>query len=360
MLVLVVAVESFVAANWLDFSDPVTLSWRHAANDAVHLAPGKDVLCMGDSLAKHGLIPQILESRSGLKVHNVAAARGPAPLSYFLLRRALEAGARPRALVIDFKPTVLLGGPDYHLRYWQEIVTPRECAELARAGRYGSFVAPLVVGRLLPTFRSRLEVRSNVMAALRGEHDPLYLINRVLTTNWEKNRGSNVAAKNPEFHDERDLEHPFKFVPRAWYCHHVTAAFFPQIFDLAAAHGIKVYWLIAPLSPELQRDREGSDNEAGYLRFARSMMAAHPNLTVLDARHAGFDASLFVDPTHLDGEGGVLLSTLVGDALRRDLAKPNSPERWVELKRGARQQIDTSLEDVEQTKLALKRALRIH
>jgi len=45
---------------------------------------------------------------------NLALARGPAPATFFLLRRALEAGTRPEAIVVDFKPSVLVGSPRYN------------------------------------------------------------------------------------------------------------------------------------------------------------------------------------------------------------------------------------------------------
>ena len=173
MLGLIVAIETIVARDVLDFSDPVSLSWRLAARSARDEAPSRPVLCAGDSLVKHGLIPKVIAARSGLASVNLAVARGPAPATFFLVRRALEAGARPAALVVDFKPNVLVGGPRYNVRYWQEILTFRESLELARSAGSGSLFLELAVGHLLPSFRSRHEIRSNMRAALRGEIDPL-------------------------------------------------------------------------------------------------------------------------------------------------------------------------------------------
>src|SRR5262249_46347702 len=110
MLGLVVAIESFVARDLLDFSDPVSLSWRLAARWAAHAAPGRPVRSAGDSLIKPGLIPRVIPARSGLAATNLAIARGPAPATFFLIRRAFDSGARPAALVVDFKPNVLAGG----------------------------------------------------------------------------------------------------------------------------------------------------------------------------------------------------------------------------------------------------------
>src|SRR3954453_11222932 len=79
MLGLVAAIETGVARDVLDFSDPVSLSWRLAARAARDEAPGRAVLCVGDSLVKHGMIPKVIAARSGHDAVNLAVARGPAP-----------------------------------------------------------------------------------------------------------------------------------------------------------------------------------------------------------------------------------------------------------------------------------------
>src|SRR5262249_6522434 len=86
MLGLVVVIESWVGRNWLDFSDPVSLSWRFSALAAQREAPARDLLCLGDSLVKHSLIPALIERESGLRTFNLAAARCPTWMSYFLFR----------------------------------------------------------------------------------------------------------------------------------------------------------------------------------------------------------------------------------------------------------------------------------
>src|SRR5437764_12305231 len=84
---LIVAIEGHLGRNWLELSDPVSLSWRFSAQAARRDAPGRDLLCLGDSLAKHGLIPSVIERESGLRAVNLAAARCPTLMTYFLFRR---------------------------------------------------------------------------------------------------------------------------------------------------------------------------------------------------------------------------------------------------------------------------------
>lgn len=356
MIGLVVIVECFVAGRPLDFSDPVSLSWqlsaRSAGSDATRSAT---ILCVGDSLVKHGVIPAVLEAKTGDRVSNLAIARGPAPATYFLLRRALEAGARPRAVVLDFKPGVLVGSARYNLRYWQEILSVREALDLARRDHGGSFLLSLALGRLFPTVRGRLEVRGAILAAFRGEDSPMRLINRVCQRNWGVNGGANVAADNPAFTGTVSAEQHKSLLSHLWYCHRVNAAYVRRLLDLTADRGIPVYWLLPPVSPELQARREATGAEAGYLTFVRTFQSRYPHLTVVDGRHSGYDASAFVDATHLDGRGAATLTAELGTILgRADAPEVARASRWVDLPPYRPDPSPLPLEDVEESRAIVK------
>jgi hypothetical protein len=223
MLGLIVAIETAVGRNWLDFSDPVSLSWRFSAQAAYSEAPGRELLCLGDSLVKHGLIPSVVEQASGLRAANLAAARCPTWMSYFLFRRALEAGAHPTAIIINAKPAGLIPGPEFNTRYWQDVLSVRDSLELYRISGRGEFLAATLLGRLLPSLRSRLEVRSNRLAALRGETDRLHDINRILWRNWIANQGANVASLNSCYGGELTADVERKLRPDLFHVHRANA-----------------------------------------------------------------------------------------------------------------------------------------
>ncbi len=98
MVVLIVVIESVVARNWLDFTDPVSLSWRYSALSARSRVCEKDLLLLGDSLIKHALIPSVITGVSGARAENLGAARCPTLMTYFLLRRCLDSSTRPAPL----------------------------------------------------------------------------------------------------------------------------------------------------------------------------------------------------------------------------------------------------------------------
>jgi hypothetical protein len=326
MIVLVTAIECFVARHWLDFSDPVSLSWRYSAQAVIAQAPKCGLLCVGDSLIKHGLIPAVLQRGTGQRAVNLSAARCPALMTYFLLCRALDAGSRPRALIVNAKPAVLLANPEFNARYWQEVLTLREFTEMLALTRRSSFVLALAAGRVLPSLRCRLELRSSLAAAVLGRIGPLHAINPVLWRNWTKNAGANISAVTSSAQGAPALEVARRIRADVFHVDPTNAVAIERLLQLAAERNIPVFWLLTPLSPELQDVRDRSGAEAGYERFIRSLQARFPRvMTVLDGRRAGYPAALFADPTHLNRGGALALSQVVAQEIRRALELQSSP-----------------------------------
>jgi hypothetical protein len=60
------------------------------------------VLVPGDSQVECGHQPPLLARRPGRPVANLAVVVGQAAATFALFERALQAGARPHAVVVDF------------------------------------------------------------------------------------------------------------------------------------------------------------------------------------------------------------------------------------------------------------------
>jgi hypothetical protein len=91
--------------------------------------------------------------------------------------------------------------------------------------------------------------------------------------------------------------------------------------------------------------------DQGYTRFVRSVAAKYPAVMVLDARYSGYDHTKFVDAIHLNGKGGVALSTDVADAIS------SRTSAWVVLPPYRDRSFEQPLEDFEQSKLAVRAEL---
>jgi hypothetical protein len=353
-----VMIECVVTRCRLDLTDPVSLNWRYSAQAVKATSAGCDLLILGDSLVKHGLLPSVIEHETGRRTVNLSAARAPTLLSYLLLRRALGAGARPQAIIINAKPAILMADLQFNARYFEAIVTARECFEISGLTRNRSFLLSMIVGRLIPSLRSRLEIQTNVLAAVRGERDRIGAINRVLLRNWTVNQGANVAATvAPDQGSVRsDVER--RLHPSSFHVDPTNAEGMERLMRLAEDHNIQVFWLLPPLSPALQALRDQSGSEARYEQFIRTFMTRYPRLlTVLDVRRAGFPSTFFVDETHVNRPGAIALSRAVAKVVPTILgdSQPASSSEWVALSIPADQTTgsDVKIEDLEESKQIL-------
>src|SRR6185437_535102 len=85
MAAIVVAVESFVAADRARFTEASALAWPLGVEATRGEAVGARVLCFGDSLVKSGIVPEVIEARLGEPAYNLALPASTAPAHYFLL-----------------------------------------------------------------------------------------------------------------------------------------------------------------------------------------------------------------------------------------------------------------------------------
>jgi len=355
MVVAVIAFESFIGRHSFEFTNTATLSWSLSDAAARGDATNSEVLCFGDSLVKHGLIPEVIEARLRKRVYNLSICAASAPASYFLLKHAIDAGARPKSIIVDFMPDLLTGSPRHSSRNWPEILDYRELVELARAGRDFGFLVTMSRDRLLNSYRSRWEIRANLIAILQGKVDPLRATNLIYQRNWGLHNGAEFTPDNPAFKGQVSEEDHFKLMSDHFWCNRVNRDYIHKFITLAESGGSRVYWLLPPVSPAIQRRRVESGADEKYSQFVRDVAARHPTLTVLDARRSHYDHTKFVDPVHLNGRGGVTLSHEVAEVLA------TGGTEWVWLPRYRDHALPRPLEDVEQSRLAVEtkdRALR--
>jgi hypothetical protein len=376
MLALVAYAERWEARHATRFSTIDTVAWARVGA-SVGEASRSRVVCFGDSLVRFGVLPQVIEHRLGLPAYNLALPKGQAPGDYFLLRRVLRAGGRPAAVVVDIE--MLADDPLDDHRRWQELLTLGETAGLAWAVGDGRFLAESALARVLPSLRTRHDVRAGVLAALGGRARDAVDALPVYLRNWKRNRGAQpmTPRDDPPGTDPRTSEiRSAGYRPGFWACHGVNAAYFVRFLQLAGSRGVPVFCVLPPIHPEVQalRDRYGRD--ADLTRYVRGLSRWFPNLTVVDGRHAGYPAEAVADMTHLSRPGAVAFSDalagVIGERLERRKARAASragqappAERWVELPRwraGAAADVEAvvAVEDVAQTVLALaKRAAEI-
>ncbi|WP_406696109.1 hypothetical protein V5E97_34460 [Singulisphaera sp. Ch08] len=323
-------VESIIACHHLDFTRFYIHDWRAIGKTVRLRSPACSLLCFGDSLVKFGVLPRVIQDQTEAKAYNVSLCGGQAASSYFLLRRAIEAESRPSTVLVDYAPHLLMAGPRHNMRQWPELLSPSEAIELGLAAKHAGFCAELALRWIFPSMKDRDEVRGNIVAAFRGR--PASRRNDVMAHAevWETNLGADVHPERPSFDGEVDLADPGYF-PRNWSCHRVNEYFIHRFLELATANGVQVVWLLPPVVPKFQSRRDELGLEAKYTSFLKPLVSKYPNLTVLDARHSGYDSSQFVDPLHLSRHGAHAFSREIAVALASLRADASPSDRWAQL-----------------------------
>jgi hypothetical protein len=345
MLLLVSAVEGWVRRHDFALLKVDDWDWRLAGEAAGRHAARADLICFGDSLIKAGLAPAILEARTGLRSYNLAVGGGQAPAAYFLLRRVLESGGRPKVLVVEFFPKLLELKPRHNIDHWPHMLDARESLDLGLATRDGELLGSMLVARTLPSVRSRYELRRMIGAALAGHSDVGPNAGFPMVRVFRQSRGAFpfFGRALPEFDLAGWIDSYFRFDPKDA----VNLDYLRRFLDLAESREIPVVWLIPPLMPDLLAECERSGFDRALTEFVRGLQDEHPGLRVVDARRSGFEEAVFYDPHHLEYRGAYALSDALGKLLAADPPRADAAARWLDLPRIDEPPAQVTLEDLQ-------------
>ena len=350
MIALVVATERTLTRLEIDLVDPVQWDWRVAARSAARAQPS-EVLCLGDSLTKMGLLPRVIRERGGPPTRNLGVMSGQAPATYFLLKRSLAGGRRPAALVVNYRPLALSSPISLNERQWPELLDLGEALDLAWAAGDARLFAATTLGHHLASYRARHDIRAGVVAALEGRSSTKRDQIEAHRRNRAANGGAVLLWKNPAFQDP--VAPPEAVIPPGnWACDPVNAAYVNRFFALAAESMLPVYWLMTPESPGASSWQDRNGDHARIDRFARDIQDRYPNVVVVDGRGSGYPPGVFNDQAHLDREGSPVLSAGLAEVLARPVVATGP--RWVELPPFAADRVMPSLESLDQSHLAYK------
>ncbi|MEO6810446.1 MAG: hypothetical protein ABI353_15130 [Isosphaeraceae bacterium] len=343
-LLLIVLTERYVARHALEFVRPENWEWRLSARESQRQALKADVLGFGTSMVKMSVIPNVIEQRSGLRVYNLAVCGGLPPASYFLLRRALESGAKPRSLVVDFHPHFITKDHWQAVGYWPDLLDLRDALDLSWTAHDATFFAHTMLARSIPSIGVRFQIRAEVRSALRGVDQSLRNTNRNRNRQivW-RDRGALTGGRNPQFQGSIAASYTPMFLKEEWRCDPIQEIYIRRFLTLAANHGVPVYWLVPPLTPELQDKRNRDHLDAPYDRFAHTLKDEFANLVVLDGRKSNYEHEVFLDAAHLDRQGATVLSSDLADLLGHGIGG-QSGSRWLSLPRYQEQPVQRFVE----------------
>jgi len=359
MLGLILSVEHVVIRHDLDLIGTVSLNWRYAGRAAASRARDCKILCLGSSIVKMGIGARMIQAGTGKRTFNLAMSAASLPANFYVLRRAIEAGARPDAVLIDclengLEPFQVHG----NLRNYPELLTVGEIFDIAWQTRDSEFLALMILSRALPSLKDRFEIRNNVLAYFRGQNASSALAGYLARRNWEANHGMWAIPRNPAFeamHPEEAVPSPPQASSRATGApRSLLGNYTKRFLDLAAANQIRVFYLLAPLPPHTRLSWDQSGANLEHSRLAADIQAYSSNVIVIEGRYSGYGIDAFYDDVHLNTQGATALSTEVASIMKQYLGQPRPEGSRVTLPPYHARGADPWLEDTIQTGVVLK------
>jgi hypothetical protein len=365
MLALVLAVEAGLSGAERDLAPLSAADWGRVRRAASDEATRADVLCFGDSLVKFGVVPAVIEAKLGRAAYNLAALAAPPPTTYFLLRRALEAGARPSAIIVDAKASPMVAATyRANVRDWAVLAEPRDALELAAADHDLGFFGLYLVHRFLPSARLRLDVRKTVLDRLNGRPPASEVPwQPLIDRQYAINRGAILKAPN----HSKDGPDPYPggalvwegaiCYPPSWSPYPTNLAYLHKFCTLAASRSIPVFFVIPPIHPGVQAVREQLGLDAAYIAILREIRDMHANVVIVDGRHAGYGHGVYVDARHLNYEGATALSEALADVIGHRLAGEAASDRWVPLPSFVEPRAQLAIENIDASKHVIRQTI---
>jgi hypothetical protein len=365
MLALIAGVESFVVRQELHLTNPNTANWRYAGAASRKGIRQADILCLGTSLTKNGVLPLVVEERVGRPTGNLAVFGGPVPASYYLLEHALRSGARPKVLLLDSQdspcsdddPQSAAGVLWYHVREWPEILSLGECLDLAWSARDPSLFGALAALRVLPSSRARFEIQDSIRSALAGRSGSTFFNVATVLRNWRINKGAHVIAEGSaaSFNELQLLGNAASPSdrPRRWCGNRLCDAYTDRLLDLADRHGIRVLWLLPPVGARVDQWRKDTGLDRFFERQARSIQAEHPHVIVVDGRSSAYPPRAFGDPIHLNRRGAIAYSQGLAEVVDHLLKAPSTMPAWVSLPAYQERPSPARVEDIDESSKAV-------
>jgi hypothetical protein len=129
-----------------------------------------------------------------------------------------------------------------------------------------------------------------------------------------------------------------------------------RFLDLAATHGIQVFYLLPPAPPHVQEMRNQSGEDSENTRLAHELLDYYPGLVVIDGRHSDYPPEAFFDDVHLNALGVSALSLDVASVLDRYFQQPDCRHVWVTLPPYRAANPDSQLHKLDESVLALRAA----
>jgi lysophospholipase L1-like esterase len=373
MIPCILAIEAALWATKSLREQPSLLLWRDTGRDSRSPeAREADVILLGDSMIRCGLVPEILEAKTGRKTVTLALTGGRPSAALLLLNRVLEQGGAPSVVVIDFEPLILINSPYSAWTAWYELLEPRDVFDFGQWMHDPSFPASFSLGHAFLSIRHR-QLFEGQFKAFVENGDWLHSLATAETVATPPVLSHGTPARAPASVHTQPLndgghhslkidvnQEPAEFastnpanslgellppLPRTvefqltslspGATNKLEAKAVIKLLRLTRDQKIALYIAIPPRGAELEKHLDDHGLAAWRDRFHDSLLREFPHVRVIDSRHAGYSDLLFSDSSHVNHAGAQAWSRDFAATLARELTSPGHEARRIVLDRSS-------------------------
>ena len=228
---------------------------------------------------------------------------------------------------------------------------------MAWAGRDANFLTSVMLSSHLISCRSRHEIRKAIVAALNGFGFSHRRLNAAIERNLRVNDGALIQA--PRAAIQSPSEYQTWVYPASVKVDRLNSTYMRRFLDLAADRRIPVFWVLTPVSAQVQNQAAEAGTIGPNELFLRRMLVRYPGVTIVDGRRSAYPDPAFDDSIHLARDGAAVFSADLADAMALALGGAPTGDRWVTLQAFRDRPIGARFEDMGESLTASAAAGRV-
>jgi hypothetical protein len=279
-----------------------------------------EIMLIGDSVLKLGIIPDELSSLTGKKVYSMHIAGSASAAWYLAVKNvALNSSHQPRYVVIFFRNTILTA-PSYRVngKYFEfvdELATSKDTLFIQRAFIQQMSPVEQLADQYLPLYGSRLALREEADYSIR------YTLPSLFGCDTECNYNANYIVFKENNLDPKLLMDATAAAESYLYTPHqldfekqIDGSFLPEIIRLTRENNIQLILVRSKLLDSPDETSESVELK-NYIQSLKAY-ADENDVILLDFAHdERLTAELYSDNYHLNKAGAAVFTKILAEAL---------------------------------------------
>lgn len=280
---------------WQQEKDYVRGNINAVSSDDSAKEANADILIVGDSRAKSGIIPELLSEDKN--VYNIAIGGSTPVEMYYALSHYLENHQKPETVIITFAP--------YHFCYldnWGQTLANNYLSADELAEVYATAIAHNELDAfgdegIVDALSYKLRLPNKYLTSIynagfigrKNDNEQKYL--SVSLDKGYTEFGTDRGCDKPNYDTHFDWFDDLKFVD----------LYLEKIVDLCEVNDIRVINIMTPMN-EASRDVMYPKYQSGYNRILRSIIEKYPD-NVCETEFIYYDNIYFGDENHMNRDG---------------------------------------------------------